>query len=235
MINVVGKGITDIGSKRKKNQDRFLADNEHKVYVVADGMGGHKGGEVASQLVVDTFQKMIQNSEVNSSFLPRSIKEANLEIFKKSKSDKKVQGMGTTVSALMVQDQKCYFAHVGDSRIYMISGDNMWQITEDHSLVSESEKMGYPQTEEMKLYKNIVTRALGFHSDVDVDIYSKEITPKDRFLICSDGLTNMVSDQKITEIVNKYDIETALQKLIEYAIEKGGDDNITAILIECSK
>lgn len=237
------ESITDIGKKRKINQD-YVYNTDVSIgflpnlYIVADGMGGHKAGDYASKECVNTIIHYVnENKEAYTpiSLLEDAIKEANSKIYKESKSNEEYEGMGTTVVATTVIDNTMYVANVGDSRLYLLKDDIMKQITEDHSLVEEMVKRGEISESDAKIHpnKNIITRALGTASDVMVDFFELEVDKTDRVLLCSDGLTNMVDEREILDIVNhEENMNDSISKLVEKANQHGGKDNISVILIE---
>jgi protein phosphatase len=249
-LTVVSAGLTDVGRKRNHNEDSFLVDDELQLYVVADGMGGHAGGGTASRIAVETIDKELRgtrdgkdnpfssSSPLQDSPLPEAIRaaveNACLNIFKAAQQDARLAGMGTTVISLLVKDDLAFFAHVGDSRAYLIRGDLIQQISEDHSLVNEQIKAGMITPEEAKhsRYKNIITRSVGFEEEVQVDVMGLVTEPGDTFILCSDGLANMVDDKELLDISRRTRIEEMPKALIDLANERGGDDNITVIVVQ---
>jgi serine/threonine protein phosphatase PrpC len=249
-MKVVSVGLTDVGRKRNHNEDSFLIDEELQLYVVADGMGGHAGGGKASSLAVETIDRELRrireggedpfkvDSALQDSPLPEvirsAVERACLTIFNTAQEDPRLAGMGTTVISLLVRGDHAFFAHVGDSRAYLIRGDLIQQISEDHSLVNEQIKAGMITPEEAKhsRYKNIITRSVGFEEEVQVDVMGLVCEAGDTFLLCSDGLANMVEDRELLEIVRKTGIEEVPRKLVEVANERGGDDNITVVVVQ---
>lgn len=247
---MVSAGLTDVGRKRNHNEDSFLIDDELKLFVVADGMGGHAGGGTASRIAVETIDRELRSSRqknetpfhasgpLQESPLPEiirnAVESACMAIFHVAQEDPRLAGMGTTVIALLVQDEHAFFAHVGDSRAYLIRGDMIQQISEDHSLVNEQIKAGMITPEEAKhsRYKNIITRSVGFEEDVQVDVMGLMLEPGDVFVLCSDGLANMVEDEELRDIVRGTSLEETPKKLVELANERGGDDNITVIVVQ---
>lgn len=237
--------VTDIGRKRQLNQDYVFSSstpigNMPNLFIVADGMGGHKAGDFASRYTVETIEREIKASfEKNPSIIiQKAIKTANKEIRKKASEDINLQGMGTTVVVATVIGRYLQVANVGDSRLYLVSGSEIRQITRDHSLVEEMVRLGGIKREEARLHpdKNIITRAIGARDDVEADFFTVEIKPGDRVLMCSDGLTNMVEDQEILRIMNEHRrdrtlVETA-QALIDAANDNGGKDNIAVVLVK---
>jgi protein phosphatase len=233
--------VSDIGQVRSTNQDYtkfFYNQEEFPLVLLADGMGGHKAGDIASHLVVETLGLKWQETDFSIpgtavEWLVKEIKGLNQFICEKG-LDEKFLGMGTTLEALAIFKGTCVIAHVGDSRSYLIHEGEILQITQDHSLVNDLFSAGEITEEEVEDHpqKNIITRSIGMPEDVDVDILEKVFLPGDLLLLCSDGLTNMVSDEEILEILtNSKGMERALTELIDLANEKGGKDNITASLI----
>lgn len=233
-------GLTDVGLKREKNEDSYLIDEEINLFVVADGMGGHKGGEVASHLAVNTMKEVIGYHLKNSSFfspkavLEEAYKQANDRIHKKSHTDFELQGMGTTMVALFFYKDTLYVGNVGDSRAYLFREDFVWQMTEDHSVVNEHLRAGLIRDADVKNFqaKNFITRSVGFEKEVICDIFERKYLPGDRYLICSDGLCGLVNDQSLLEICKNDSRERAAERCIKAAKERGGDDNITTLIVD---
>jgi serine/threonine protein phosphatase PrpC len=249
-LTVVSAGTTDVGRKRTHNEDSFLIDDDLHLYVVADGMGGHAGGGTASRIAVETIDREVRSASkarqtafhlrgpLQDSPLPEvlraAVDRACMAIFAAAQDDPQLQGMGTTVIALLVKDNHALFAHVGDSRAYLVRGDLIQQISEDHSLVNEQIKAGMITPEEAKhsRYKNIITRSVGFEEEVQVDVMGLITEPNDVFVLCSDGLANMVEDSEIRETVRRYPIQELPRRFVDLANERGGDDNITVIVVQ---
>lgn len=245
-------GCSDVGRRREKNEDSFLVSDNLALYVVADGMGGHLGGDIASQLAVGTIGETIRALEADpemtlreggdvsfrsgeyQGYLRYAIQLASQRIFEKSIADASLHGMGTTTVALLFRKNKVYIANVGDSRAYRVRGDEIHQMTKDHSLVWEQVRAGTLSEEDARGHrlKNIITRSVGFQDDVDVDIDVRVVREKDRFLLCSDGLSNMVQSLEIRDIAATHDLETACRHLVDIANERGGEDNVTVTLVE---
>jgi len=225
---------TDIGLKRKINQDSYLKDDAQQLFVVADGMGGHRGGEVASKLAVDVIQKFCcENKNINPrERLDKAVNLSCAEIFKKSTENEELAGMGTTVLAMLFEDNCCYIAQVGDSRAYLLNAGSVWQITEDHSLLNEEIRAGRIEAGQAANYqfKNVITRSVGYEKQVVVDIYRREIQPGDMFFLCSDGLSGLVNIEELGKEVAKHGPEQGLKNLVSLANARGGDDNITALI-----
>lgn len=233
-MHISAFALTDIGMKRKINQDSYLKDDALGLYVVADGMGGHRGGEVASRLAVEGIQKFCQdNSTLNPrERLNRGVNQACQEIYKQSKQNEELSGMGTTVLALLIHDGTAYIAQVGDSRVYLINFDGIWQVTEDHSLLNEEIRAGRIDRDQAQSYqfKNVITRSVGYEAQVVVDIYSRKLKPNDMLLLCTDGLSGLVDAVEMQKEVKKRGPEQGLKDLVKLANDRGGDDNITALI-----
>ena len=233
--------ITDIGRKRKQNQDYVFTSeraigNLPNLFIVADGMGGHKAGEYASKYTVETICNCVERSfEKNPMLiLQKAIETANIHIRRRASEDESLEGMGTTVVAATCLGMHLQVANVGDSRLYVVN-EGIRQITRDHSLVEEMVRMGGINREAARNHpdKNIITRAIGANDTVEADFFTVELTAGDIVLLCSDGLTNMLEDQEIQEIPGGYgELPEKAQRLIETANAHGGKDNIAVILIE---
>jgi PPM family protein phosphatase len=247
-LKAVSAGLTDVGRKRDHNEDSFLIDEELRLYVVADGMGGHAGGGTASRIAVETIDRKLRELQASQpappspvslqdSPLPETIRsaveQACLAIYARAQEDPELAGMGTTVISLLLDDAHAFFAHVGDSRAYLVRGELIQQISEDHSLVNEQIKAGMITPEEARhsRYRNIITRSVGFEEEVQVDVMGLLAEPGDVFILCSDGLANMLEDQEILDIVRAHPLEDVPEMLIALANERGGDDNITVIAV----
>ena len=233
---------TDVGQKRKMNQDYVFASAEPvgnlpNLFVVADGMGGHNAGDYASSHAVTSMVEEIrQDADFNPIKVIRyAIECVNTEILTQAQQDEKLRGMGTTMVAATIVGHYAYVANVGDSRLYVV-GEQIQQITKDHSLVQEMVRMGELDAEQARKHpkKNIITRALGAEKTVDIDFFDLKLEPGDVVLMCSDGLSNMVEDSQMLEIIS--DTDTDLDEkgriLIREANRNGGKDNIAIVLIE---
>lgn len=240
-INAFGK--TDVGLMRTINQDSIFVStqpigNLPNLFIVADGMGGHKAGDVASREAIERFVKYACTTHMSdpANILDAGIISVNKDIFDMANSNRDYSGMGTTFVAASLVENHVYIANVGDSRLYLI-GRDIRQITRDHSLVEDMVRMGVLEREEARTHykKNVITKAIGVADDKTStpDIFEIEVENGDKLLLCSDGLTNMVEDYDIKKIVKDNDsIEDAVRELIRQANENGGKDNISAILIE---
>lgn len=237
-------GETHIGKMRDTNQDALefgFMDSGCCLAIVCDGMGGTTGGEIASSMacqivkeeIIKNFNKSMDDYTV-SGILIHAITFANKQIFDKSKREKNLSGMGTTIVAAIIKDNILHIAHVGDSRAYIIRSDSINKITTDHSMVQEMLEKGTITEKEAATHpqKNLITRALGIDRDVVVDYKSLSVSRNDLCLLCSDGLTNLVSDRKILDIIHNSDLKNAVSDLINTANSNGGNDNITAVLIK---
>ena len=252
-MKITSCGITDVGQKRQNNEDNFLINDEINLYVVADGMGGHVGGEFASQIAVTTIEEVIQNVEVDPEAtrpdwgalgsavaisgekLKYAIRLAGKRIFDRTNDEPELRGMGTTTVAMLFDQNKVFLAHVGDSRAYLIRGATVSQVTEDHSLVNEQIRLGLITREAARNHKlkNIITRSVGYQEDVEIDTIVRPVDKGDRFVLCSDGLSNLVDENEILDVVGaNQSTEIAAQKLIDLANSRGGDDNITLIIAQ---
>ncbi|MGZ3726932.1 MAG: Stp1/IreP family PP2C-type Ser/Thr phosphatase [Pseudobdellovibrio sp.] len=231
-------GISDKGLKREGNQDSFLIEDRLGLFIVADGVGGHFGGEVASALAVETVREVVSHPKA-ADFRPRDVlaqayEEASHRIYDRATQEPKLNGMGTTMVLSYVRDNKIYIANVGDSRCYLYRKPFLWQITEDHSLINEQIRLGMMSEEQAKklIGKNVITRSVGFERDVFPDLLEREIFSGDTFIFCSDGLSGMIPDAEMCNILNVSPIEKAAPLLIQRALDHGGDDNVTVILIQ---
>lgn len=236
--------ITDIGMKRHVNQDYVFSSenaigNFPNLFIVADGMGGHKAGDYASRVCVQTILESVKNSILRTQIgvLEEAIGAANKRIFEDAASNSGLEGMGTTLVAAVVMDNNLlYVANVGDSRLYIVNEDEIRQITEDHSLVEEMVKTGELDRNEARFHpnKNVITRAVGTAKNVVADYFEVQLKPEDKILICSDGLSNMLDDREMQYIVNRYsgDIEKAATELVKKANINGGKDNISIVLVQ---
>ena len=234
---------TDIGCVRKMNQDVFFYTTQPigplpNLFIVADGMGGHRAGDFAARYAIDVCVDSIKNSSHASPIkaLDEAVKLANSKVFEKSETSAEYQGMGTTMVLCFIESGQLYVANVGDSRLYLL-GDGLSQVTEDHSYVAAMVRAGEITEEEARFHpdKNMITRAIGVSETVRVDYFEVDLKNGDRILLCSDGLTNMVTDQEIGEILDQESPQQAVDDLIERAIDYGGADNITAIVVEPEK
>ncbi len=244
-------GLTDVGRKRKHNEDAFASDVNEGLFIVADGMGGHAAGEVASKITVETIGEFIAatrqkeeatwpfkyNHELdfNSNRLAVAIEKANERVMAAVAAQPWLKGMGTTVVAGLLNEKILSLAHVGDSRAYLLRDGQLSRLTDDHSWVHEQVTAGILTEEEAKTHplKNVVTRALGGGPSVSPDLQELVFSPGDRYLFCSDGLTTMVGDEEILDTAAAVkDPQALCQKLVDMANEKGGVDNITVVVVD---
>ena len=223
---------TDVGMKRTHNEDYFSLLEEDQLFLVADGMGGHASGEVASKMATESIQEFYVENR-----LVVGVKVANQRIFEAALKDLRLKGMGTTIVGGQIVGDKLYIAHVGDSRCYRVRGGAIEQMTRDHSLLEEYKdaKPGMSDEEQRKFpHKNVITRALGMRETVQVDIHAQEIQDGDVFVFCSDGLSGMVEDHTIASVVKATpDLEQAVSQLVEAANQAGGTDNVTVLALQC--
>jgi PPM family protein phosphatase len=227
---------SDTGRRRLRNEDNYVV--APPLFAVADGMGGAQAGEVASRLAASALEAGDSDGLEGLERLDALIQEANRRIYDRAASDPSASGMGTTMTVALVEGMTVAIGHVGDSRAYLVRGDQMEQLTEDHSLVNELLKSGKLSEEEAQVHpqRSVITRAVGTDPDVDVDGFTIEAEEDDVFLLCSDGLTDMVEDEEILELVHEHrdDLDKAVQALVSAANRGGGDDNITAVAFRIS-
>ena len=233
--------VTDVGQKRQVNQDYVFASEEPvgnlpNLFVVADGMGGHKAGDFASSFAVQILLHTILEDENQNpiKIIRNAVEEANRKVLEAAKQHAEMEGMGTTMVLVTIVDDYAYVANVGDSRLYLIE-DKILQITKDHSLVEEMVRRGLITKEEAKTLpeKNIITRVLGIGPEVEVDFFDIHLKENSTLLLCSDGLSNMVSDDDIWRIANtSRDLRETGMRLVSLANENGGKDNIAVVLVQ---
>lgn len=242
-------GHTHVGMKRNHNEDNYLLLPEENLFCVADGMGGHSSGEIASKIAVDELAdffrmtsrdhdatwpyKMDKSRNYDENRLATGIKLANMRIFERATAEAKYKGMGTTIVTVHFGTNVAYVGHVGDSRVYWFRNGELKQITEDHSLLNDYLKAKKLTPEEIEAFphKNVIVRALGMKDNVVVDVSRVEVQEGDVFLLCSDGLSGMVKDEAIRETLSKsQDLNIACGQLIDQANANGGNDNVTCIL-----
>jgi serine/threonine protein phosphatase PrpC len=249
MIRLKACGLSDVGKARTHNEDCFGIDPEHQMFVVADGMGGHNHGEVASRIAVKAIQEFVEQTadhdttwpfvydarlQRHSNRLKTSIRMAHDKVLRAIRSDGSLIGMGTTVVGFLLKGRIAAVAHVGDSRLYRFRGGELELLTQDHTWVNEQVVAGYLSAEQARAHplKNVVTRALGGESEVVVDVRETEVMPEDCYLLCSDGLTTMLSDGEITELLSQdKSLEQICRDLVDASNGKGGHDNITVVLV----
>lgn len=246
---ISASGLSDVGLVRENNEDIWAELPEERFYALADGMGGHQAGEIASQEAVFTFLEIIRKILAQSSkklklqemkqAIQKSIEEVNRTIYEMGKSDDHLIGMGTTLCCMHFHQEGVIYAHVGDSRIYRFQENQLVQLTKDHSLMSELVDMGYLNESEAKefLYKNILTKAIGTDPTVVPHIESCAAKEDDLFLMCSDGLSDLLTREEIESVIkdNYKDLDACAHVLISEAKRKGGYDNITVVLLKVQK
>ncbi|MBW2732398.1 MAG: Stp1/IreP family PP2C-type Ser/Thr phosphatase [Deltaproteobacteria bacterium] len=244
---------TDVGMKRTHNEDYFSLMEDEQLFIVADGMGGHSSGEVASRMAAETVSEFYQRTKDEDATWPykmdRSlsyienrlacgIKLANYKIYETASKDIRFKGMGTTLVTCLINGDKIYVAHVGDSRCYRIREGKIEQITRDHSLLEDYKDAKPDMTAEEEQHfphKNVITRALGMRDSVQVDIGTRDVADGDKYILCSDGLSGMVTDDEMQKLVEEStDLENAVAELVDQANRAGGTDNITTLVLECN-
>lgn len=254
MLRTISAALSDPGRKRAHNEDSYFADDKLGFYVVADGVGGHAKGEVASAEAVELLRHWVIRSkdDISALFLDaqdgdpqatveiRRLLESGVQsacymIFGMAELDPEKRGMSTTISALLVGPRACYAAHVGDSRVYRIRNGDVLQVTEDHTLINYKLKHGLitPEEAEHAKGKNVITRAVGHKEHVEIDTADLDVSPGDRFLLCSDGLHGYFhDDSEVVDLVGEGDLGTCVNAAIQLANNRGGNDNITAVVVE---
>ncbi len=231
------QALSDIGLKRKNNQDSFFYNVERGIYVIADGMGGYAGGEVASSIAVNVFRSGFSGLDGDNyrEVLDGLLKKANQAVYERALAEKELWGMGTTLLALVMKGNDYYLSYVGDSRAYLIGQREIIRITDDHNVSGELMREGHLTEREAMKHpgKNMLTRVLGRHLDSTADFRTGTLEHGDHILLCSDGLTGLVESEEIRRIVTESnDLAAALREMVDLALERGGDDNITAILMK---
>ena len=251
-MKITYKAVSDVGRKRKGNEDSLFVNPEQHLFVVADGMGGHAAGEIASKVAVDSINEFVcltgGDEEITWPFgldetisydgnrLKTAVRFANKKVLEATKEKSEYEGMATTVCAVLVDDQVANLAHVGDSRVYLFREGELSQLTSDHSWVNEQIQSGVISAEQARTHplRNVVTRALGGKADLQVDMQTHDFETGDVLLLCSDGLTTMIPDDDIARLMREGagDIEATAQELVDAANAKGGEDNITVVLLQ---
>jgi protein phosphatase len=249
-MQIKAAGLTHVGMKRSHNEDSYYILPDESLFIVADGMGGHSSGEVASQMAVETvanfFKATSNDDEVTWPFkmdrerdyqenrLVTGMKLANLRIYEAAQREARYRGMGTTMVSALISDGNVVIGHVGDSRAYLFRGGKITQITEDHSLLNDYIKAKRLTPEEIESFphKNVIVRALGMRDSVVVDVHRVSPENGDMLLMCTDGLSGMIGDAEISEVISKGEtIQAAAEELIRKANDGGGNDNITVVLV----
>ena len=242
-------GLSDVGRVREHNEDAHLIADDIGLFVVADGMGGHLGGRTASKLAIKTFDESVRRSlpqieegagaePIASSPVPKllaeAVRQACFAVYDEAQKKPELQGMGTTITGLLIQKDRAFIVHVGDSRCYLQRDDRIIQISDDHSLVNEQIKAGIITLEQARSsrLRNIITRSVGFEKDVAVDTFAMSLHVGDKFLVCSDGLANNVDDTEMGVALRTMAINDVPKMMIKYANDRGGDDNITVVCVE---
>ncbi len=238
-FRIISAGNTDKGKTRKDNEDAFFVDDAAGLYAVADGIGGHAGGEVASRMAVEAIGELVpartSGSEGKvSEILTLAFKTANTRLHQAGSADRALFGMGTTLTALLLQGGTAHLAHIGDSRAYLLRDGVLNQMSEDHGLVAEQVRAGIvtPEQARRSPYRHVITRALGIDREAMVDYKPIEMKPRDIFLLCTDGLTEMVEDVEIERILSRAAPPEAAARLIDAANDHGGVDNITLVVVK---
>ena len=244
-MGIISHGETDIGRKRSTNQDSICMVPKSRLFAVADGMGGHNGGDIASQMAVKLFSESLSEETRPSDvakYLSKTITYINQSIYEHGQANQELKGMGTTISAYMLDNKYAYFANVGDSRVYMIHDGMIFQMTRDHSLVQEKLNLKIYDREGARKdpQKNVLIRTIGFEPNVEVDIYKFRLLRNTIFMVCSDGLHGKICDADVLRIIkhnipdiSKADnrqVSNAVNHLIQQANHNGGQDNISVIL-----
>ncbi len=251
-MKIAYQAVTDVGKKRKGNEDSLFLNPDQKLFVVADGMGGHAAGEVASKVAVDSINEFVcltggdeeitwpfgldENISYDGNRLKTAIRHANRKVLEATREKSEYEGMATTVAAVLVDGDVANIGHVGDSRIYLFSEGQLTQLTSDHSWINEQIESGVISAEQARSHplRNVVTRALGGKPDLVVDIQTRRMKAGDVLLICSDGLTGMVPDEDIVRVLEEAngDVEKGATDLVAEANARGGEDNITVVLLK---
>jgi PPM family protein phosphatase len=251
-MRITYQSVSDVGRKRKGNEDSLFLNPEQRLFVVADGMGGHAAGEVASKVAVDSINEFVcltggdeeitwpfgldENISYDGNRLKTAIRHANRKVLEATKEKSEYEGMATTVAAVLVDGDMANIGHVGDSRIYLFSEGTLSLLTSDHSWVNEQIQSGVISPDQARSHplRNVVTRALGGKTDLAVDMQVRKMKPGEILLLCSDGLTTMVPDEEIEQVLkeNEVDLKGAADALVDTANEHGGEDNITVVLLQ---
>ena len=228
----------DIGLRRTNNQDALFINDKLNIFSVADGLGGHLGGEVASAMALSVMNESIVES-MNSSLknktpaiIKKAFKKANQDVFNQGQMFTSLKGMGTTLVMIWVQDKQVFIGNVGDSRVYLYRDSRLWQLTDDHAMFTEASKKGFEVQENIAVSRNLLTNSVGFREDLQVDIFTKEAKTGDIYLLCSDGLHGMVSDQMILSVFQSEELKNIPQKCIIKALSAGGYDNVAVIAVK---
>jgi serine/threonine protein phosphatase PrpC len=250
-VKITYKAVSDVGRKRKGNEDSLFVNPEQHLFVVADGMGGHAAGEIASKVAVESINEFVcltggdeeitwpfgldENISYDGNRLKTAIRYANRKVLEATKEKSEYEGMATTVAAVLVDGDSGNIGHVGDSRVYLVRDGEISQLTSDHSWVNEQIQSGVISPDQARTHplRNVVTRALGGKPDLQVDMQQHKAKAGDILLLCSDGLTTMIADDEIARLMRESggDVDKAAQSLVSSANARGGEDNITVLLI----
>lgn len=248
-FKMTAAGATDVGHRREKNEDSFVIDEKLGLAIVADGMGGHSGGEIASRMAVESITQIIKEFTTDPEMtlpgktnlrphdhggkLNYAIQEAGHRIFERACREANLKGMGTTTVVVYAAEDRVYLGNVGDSRGYLLRDGLFRQLTQDHSFVGEQVRAGViaPELAKTHRMRNVITRSVGFQAEVDADVLQKTVKDGDIYLLCSDGLSNMVDDAEVKLILESNPPAEACRKLVDIANAHGGDDNITAVVV----
>ncbi|NPV27721.1 MAG: Stp1/IreP family PP2C-type Ser/Thr phosphatase [Firmicutes bacterium] len=235
---MLAEARSEVGLVRPNNEDAYLICLNRGLFVVADGMGGHEAGEVASRLAIDEINRKVILPACRvapAQTLHQGIQAANQRVFEFAQTNPMCNGMGTTVTAALLVDRTIYIAHVGDSRAYLVRPDGLRLLTQDHSLVGELVRNG-ELTESAAMFhpfRHVLTRALGTKSEIEVDSNEVFVQPGDLLLLCTDGLSNLINDREIHEIIRSaVDLKAAINELTKLSLERGGYDNITIVIVQ---
>lgn len=235
-LSLKALALSDVGMRRQNNQDSYLINEKLGLFAVADGMGGHSGGEVASALAVKAMEHVFKEKRNKMSIvdtLRLGVEKGNEIIFEQAAQQPELSGMGTTLTTMAYTKGHVYIAQVGDSRCYFFCDGQLYQVTEDHSQIYELMKLGFVTEANIHHFqKNVITRSVGYEPTVAPDIFAMDVKKKCRFLLCSDGLTGMATNVQISQILSNFDLATATKNLINLANLQGGEDNVTALIVE---
>ncbi len=231
LIRVVG--LSDIGLIRSRNEDSFLINKEAGIFIICDGMGGHKGGDVASDMAIKTItEELNKNADLDIDLINQAIRKANHDIWLGGIDNPDLFEMGTTLILAKISNKNLDLFHVGDSRAYLLRGNEIIQLTKDHTLAEKMRQKGVASAER-ESYNHILTRALGIEDKIEIDNISLDLQADDFILLCSDGLSDMLTDLELLEIIEDgHELDIMAHSLINKAVSKGGRDNITLILIQ---
>jgi PPM family protein phosphatase len=236
-VHIESGAGSDQGKIRTSNEDQYVADLQKKIFLVADGMGGHAAGEVASKMAASRIEAILSKSESSSdpeNFLRQAVQNANVQVYNAQLQNPHYQGMGSTLTILTFQNNRYYIAHVGDSRAYLLRNGDLTQLTRDHSLVWQLYEDKLISKEELSRHprKNLITRSIGTHPQVEAETQSDQVFENDMFLLCSDGLTDVLSDLQIKNFLNSCKTPQEItEMLVEAANTGGGPDNITVVVV----